>query len=298
MTSAHTYGLIDRYDYTNYLSKFNFYQGADPGNGGFVNYLSAADAVRSGLARTVGTEFRLGVDSINVSPSGRDSFRVESAETYKYGLFVGYFTHLPEPICGAWPAFWMYSYENGGEFDIAENWNDITYNRITLHTSSDYSTCMIGSTPVDYNDPLVATNCYSPDNIGCGVDEFDGYWGSSTGGTYALEWTPESITVWSWAAGREPGDLRAGNPAPATWANPHVRLTTETCGNLPYAFGDMTIIMNVDFCGNPVGRDDIWGQSCLPESGMSCNSFVASNPEAFANVYFEMSHLDIYQMTS
>ncbi len=142
----------------------------------------------AGLAATVqtntGTDFKLGVDSSNVVGGvGRNSFRVESASTYQYGLFAAYFTHFPQPTCGSWPAFWMYSYSNLGEFDIFENWNTETNNRITFHTSSEHPTCSMNSTAIDSNDPIVATNCYSGQNIGCGVNENDGFWGSSTGGT-------------------------------------------------------------------------------------------------------------------
>jgi hypothetical protein len=293
------YSLVDTYDHTNYLSKFDFYAGPDPGNGGFVNYLSQSAALQTGLASTVatshGTDIRLGVDSANATSDGRNSFRLQSASTYQYGLFVGYFTHFPQPTCGAWPAFWMYSFTNFGEFDIYENWNTEKNNRITFHTSSEYPSCGLSSTPVDSNDPITATNCYSDVNVGCGVTEEDGYWGSSTGGTYALEWTTYSISVWSFAPGSEPSDLLAHAPEPSNWPTPHIKMTPSTCSDLTDAFGPMNILMNIDFCGNPVASDSIWGESCAASTGTSCNSYVGNHPSDFKNVYFQMNRLEIYQ---
>ncbi|KAH8895584.1 hypothetical protein GQ53DRAFT_820407 [Thozetella sp. PMI_491] len=304
MGNAPSYQLVDTYNATNYLSRFAYYYGADPGNGGFVNYLNRDDAVNQGLISTINTasgpEVKIGVDSRNVITNGvgRNSVRIQSANSYTNGLFVGYFSHLPKPVCGSWPAFWMYSYDNSGEFDIYENWNTLNYNRVTFHTSSAYPTCALSSTPVDSNNPVLATSCYSPQNIGCGVAEHDGYWGSSSGGTYALEWTSDHVTVWAWARGSEPSDLLAKTPNPSGWSNPHMKLDTSTCSSLSSAFKNMYIILNIDLCGNPAGQSEWTNNGCAASTGTTCNSYVANNPSAFSDVYFQMSRLEVYQTTS
>ncbi len=112
-----------------------------------------------------------------------------------------------------------------------------------------------------------------------------------------LEWTPTAVSVWSFAPGSEPSDLLAKTPDPTkNWPTPHLQLTTSTCSDLASAFGPMNIIMNVDFCGNPVAIDSIWGESCAASTGTSCNSYVGNNPAAFRNVYFQMNRLEIYQV--
>lgn len=60
-----------------------------------------------GLLKTVGNDLYLGVDHTNkLDPkgTGRSSVRIQSKSKYKKGLFVANFSHLPKPVCGAWPA--------------------------------------------------------------------------------------------------------------------------------------------------------------------------------------------------
>lgn len=60
-----------------------------------------------GILKTVGEDLYLGVDSKSVlDPNGigRSSVRIESKSKYKQGLFIATFSHLPKPVCGAWPA--------------------------------------------------------------------------------------------------------------------------------------------------------------------------------------------------
>lgn len=82
------------------------YNNVDP-TGGYVNYQSAEQAQAQGLLKTVNGELYVGVDSAStLDPAGvgRSSVRLESKTKYKKGLFVADFSHLPKPVCGAWPA--------------------------------------------------------------------------------------------------------------------------------------------------------------------------------------------------
>jgi beta-glucanase (GH16 family) len=69
---------------------------------------------------------------------GRPSVRIESIETYQYGLFVADLAHMPASVCGIWPAFWTVNtvdYPANGEIDIIENINENERSLETLHTA-------------------------------------------------------------------------------------------------------------------------------------------------------------------
>jgi hypothetical protein len=112
--SAGKFYLDETYDYTNFFSKFTFFESRYDGSPedidpthGFVQYRNKTDAINMGLAATQGTEIYLGVDHAKAyfeEGTGRSSVRLESNKLYTKGLFIARFTHLPQPVCGSWPA--------------------------------------------------------------------------------------------------------------------------------------------------------------------------------------------------
>jgi hypothetical protein len=158
---------------------------------GYVNYRNRSDAQKLGLIATQGSEVYIGVDHATkaTAAKGRSSVRIESKAQYNGGLFIAKFTHLPKPVCGTWPAFWMYGpdWPNHGEIDIYENWNQPASNAITLHTgpASKVGSCKLSQS--DFTDHMTTSNCDNSAagqyaNQGCGVDETSGQWGKSNGG--------------------------------------------------------------------------------------------------------------------
>ena len=47
-----------------------------------------------------------GVETTKQYDDGRPSIRLESKNSYTHGLFVADIQHMPDSICGVWPAFW------------------------------------------------------------------------------------------------------------------------------------------------------------------------------------------------
>jgi hypothetical protein len=195
-----TYQLSDSFNSLNFFDNFDFFESKfDTGNyndvdptSGYVNYRSRSDAETLGLIATQGTEMYIGVDHANildVNGKGRSSVRLESKKSFDSGLIIAKFSHLPAPVCGTWPGYWMYgsNWPTNGEIDIYENWNNAPHNLITLHTdhAADVGTCVLSQSKM--SDPIVTPNCdnnapgqYS--NQGCGATEVDGLWGSDSGG--------------------------------------------------------------------------------------------------------------------
>lgn len=78
----------------------------DP-TGGFVNYVSEANARSKGLVKVTNGQVYLGADAtarVSSSAQGRDSVRLEAKEAFTYGLLVADIAHMPGSICGSWPA--------------------------------------------------------------------------------------------------------------------------------------------------------------------------------------------------
>ncbi|KAK0635610.1 concanavalin A-like lectin/glucanase domain-containing protein, partial [Bombardia bombarda] len=267
---------------------------------GFINYRSKADAKDLGLTSISGSDVYIGVDSTTVPARGRSSVRIESQESYQYGLFIAKFTHLPKTVCGAWPAFWMTgsNWPIDGELDIYEEWNLASRNRITAHTgtSSQVGSCKIDtSTYPSTITPNCDNNTPGHINEGCSVPETNGLWGAATGGTYATEWQADRLQVWSWAAGAEPTDVKNGNPDPILWGKPNFALKSGSC-DVKKAFTDMKLVLNIDFCGDAAGQDVLWSQGCKAATKVNtCADYVKNNPAAFKDVYWKIAYINVYQ---
>lgn len=106
--SEAAYQLSRNYAGTTFFNNFNFFTDLDPTHG-FVDYVSQSEASASGLIRVTNGIARMGVDSSSrISPlaEGRRSVRIESKESFTYGLFLADIRHMPSSACGTWPAFW------------------------------------------------------------------------------------------------------------------------------------------------------------------------------------------------
>ncbi|KAL4956666.1 concanavalin A-like lectin/glucanase domain-containing protein [Aspergillus filifer] len=294
LTSA-AYVLQDDYTPDTFFDKFSFFTDADPTNG-HVSYVDRSTAESGGLI-SAGSSVYMGVDHTNVAADGRQSVRISSTQTYHHGLFIIDLGHMPTG-CGAWPAFWILGpdWPNGGEIDVIENVNDATNNQMTLHTSDG---CTIDNT--GFSGTLMTSNCYvqasgQDNNAGCGISSPDttsfgaGFNGNS-GGVYVTEWTSSAISVWFFPRSSIPSDISAGTPDPASWGTPTARFA-GSC-DIESHFTDMQIIFDITFCGDWAGN--VWGSgSCAALSG-SCTDYVANNPGAFADAYWDINSLRVYQ---
>ncbi|KAK1981687.1 concanavalin A-like lectin/glucanase domain-containing protein, partial [Colletotrichum cereale] len=307
VSATKSYQIVDSYDSTNFLDKFGFfvsdhstgnYNDVDP-TGGYVSYKSAAEAQSMGLLKTVGEDLYLGVDSksvIDPNGIGRSSVRIESKAKYKQGLFVASFSHLPKPVCGAWPAFWTVGepWPKGGEIDIYETWNEDNVNKVVLHTDGQVGECRVDGS--NMTGTISKPNCanFAPgqsDNEGCAGLDPAAPFGSPEGGVYAMEWTGDAIRVWGFTHGNVPADMSK----PETFGPPS--FTTSTCA-ADKLFGEAKLVINTDLCGVS-GNEGIWnapGGCEAKTGGATCKEWVAKNPAAFADVYFQLKSIKIYSL--
>ncbi|KJZ78431.1 hypothetical protein HIM_02469 [Hirsutella minnesotensis 3608] len=306
--AAKRYHINETYDYTNFFDKFEFMTHGDFNNG-HVKYLGLDDAREQGVAAIQGNEVFLGVENKTAYTNGemRNSFRLESRRTHGHGLIVARFSHLPKPVCGSWPAFWTLGqgrpWPQAGEIDIYEGSNEASINKPVLHVgnSNSFGKCVLDG--ANQTSALhTAVNCdntYSNQplqwpNEGCvAKEEKNGIWGSEQGGTQALEWTSDSIKIYTFPRGAEPSNIDDDEPDTDSWGVPSVHAKKSHC-DIDRAFLEQKIIINVAICGTLVD-DYFWegfvgtsGKTCRNITGTNCRDHISRHPEAFDDVYFKV----------
>ncbi|QBZ57443.1 hypothetical protein PoMZ_02367 [Pyricularia oryzae] len=314
--AAKAYQIEETYDTSNVNSKWDFFQSKfDTGNvldidptEGFVNYRSYNDAKSLGVLSEESGSIMMKPNfpaGITANGKGPDSVRLESKARYQQGLFIADFSRFPKPVCGSWPAFWMFgnSWPEEGELDIYEGWNVQPVNGIALHTDHAAKVGSCHLDPQDVNADVHTTNC---DNFftdiprqwegtACLVKERNGLWGNPTGGVYAIEWSSQNVSVWSWAHDKTPADVRDGKPSPRTWGRPHFFIGDSKC-DIDRVLKNQKMVLNLDFCGVTAGNEGIWGEECKAKTGAAtCAQYVAGNPSAFSDVAFGLRSIKVYQ---
>ena len=115
------------------------------------------------------------------------------------------------------------------------------------------------------------------------------------GGAYALEWDETGMRTffWSNACGGVPSDVASGAPDPSGWGQP--------MGNWVFGsecpkerFQQMHMVVNLALCGEWAGGVLSWAR-CSLRRGMSCDKFVRDNPEEFADAYWTIRSIRVYQ---
>jgi hypothetical protein len=295
-----TYTMVDTFDSANFFQEFTAFTDVDPTHG-FVEFLAMDAAQSAGLYTTSGSTVKLAVDSTNVTPNGRPGVRLTSTKSYDSGLIIADIAHMPGGVCGTWPAFWMTDQTNwptDGEIDIIEGVNSGSVNRMTLHTNN--PSCTIGGNAftgsVETSDCNVNAAGQSA-NAGCGInasgdDSYGEGFNSGNGGVYATEWTDSSIKVWYFPRSSIPADIASGSPDPTGWGTPQAGF--EGGCDIASSFKNQQIIFDTTFCGDWAGATWSTDPVCSSKAS-SCNDYVANNPADFADAYWEINSVKVYQ---
>ena len=295
--------LEDDYNPSNFFDMFSFWTWSDPTHG-FVDYVSQADAQSGGLINANNNCVYIGVDSTNQAPNGRQSVRITSNKSYNAGsLVILDLAHMPGGICATWPAFWTVgpNWPSGGEIDIIEGVHTQNTNDITLHTSPG---CSISNNNA-FSGSIGTDNCYiyapgQSDNAGCQINTgntatYGSGFNANGGGVYAMEWTSEAISVYFFQRGSVPSDISSGSPNPDGWGQPIAQFQ-GSC-DIPSFFSDNQLVFDNTFCGDWAGAT--WGSSgCASDQYPTCESFVANNPSAFQESFWQINGLKVYSQTS
>jgi hypothetical protein len=304
-----TYTLAQDYTGANFFNGFEFFTGADP-TSGHVQFVDMRTANSTGIAGimsggSANNAVYLGVDSSTVAPQGRGAIRVTSTQTFQHALVIADIAHMPGGICGTWPAMWMLgankTWPDGGEIDIVEGVNAQVGNKMTLHTTAGVSV----QNGTDFSGELVTPNCDinapgQDKNAGCQIADtqsltFGSGFNAANGGVYATEWTSDFIKIWLFPRGSIPSDVASGNPNPSdAWGTPNSLFQGNF--NMDTHFQDLQIIFDTTFCGQWAGVD--WTTSSCASLAPTCESYVTNNPSAFADAYWAINALQVFQQTN
>jgi hypothetical protein len=193
----------------------------------------------------------------------------------------------------------MYLTSQSGEIDIIEGVNSATSNSMTLHTGPG---CSINDN--SFSGLIKTTNCYvdaagQGNNVGCGIGAsgsktYGDPFNSAGGGVYATEWTNQSIAIYFFSRNAIPADITSGNPNPAGWGEPQA-LFEGSC-NIEDSFKSHQIVFDTTFCGQWAGQQGVWSADPVCGSkAATCNAYVQNNPSAFAEAYWEVNSVKVYQ---
>ncbi|BDD61011.1 hypothetical protein MPDQ_005838 [Monascus purpureus] len=299
-----SYQLVESWQGESFFDYFDFFTETDPTHG-FVTYLDQSSAESSGLVNVTSSgSVYLGVDHTTVlqdNGPGRNSVRISSKKYYEQGLFIADIQHMPGSICGVWPALWTVGkdWPQDGELDIIEGVNQQQVDEIVAHTGGECTLTNTGMTG-----QVTASDCsLQGGTSGCTANAGPGSYGNSfnenQGGVYAIEWTSDFIKIWIFPRSSIPESITSGNPDVSTFGTPVFRLE-DSC-KVSEQFLSQQFIIDTTFCGDWAGG--VFLNSGCPLSNpndatQSCVNYVASNPSAFTEAYWEINYIKVYQNTT
>jgi hypothetical protein len=306
------YQLVANQSAPTFFDHYTFFPDADP-TAGFVKYQTMLNANATGLAGFASSDqwsdqVYLGVDASSVAQDGRPSVRIQSNDVFNSStLLIADIRHHPGSICGVWSAFWLVGpkWPTGGEVDLMENINMATTNKYVLHTGPNLSVlnlsdpAVANSTGMNMRGSFSNLNCTAAaeGSIGCAVggqpNTFGAGWNDNGGGTIAMEYLPEAISVWQFPRTEIPGDILDGTPSPSTWRNPDAHFMAIDGESLEPYFNSLQTVFNTDICGSWI--DKIWTTSECASLAPSCAVYAAQNASAFRDAYWLIGSVTIYQ---
>jgi hypothetical protein len=167
---------------------------------------------------------------------------------------------------------------------------------MTLHTSDG---CSFPSQQGVQTASQVQGNCFGTQ--GCQMadpnqNSFGDGFNNGGGGVYAMEWTSDFIKVWFWASANIPTDIKNNTPDPTTWPEPVSFFINGQGCTIDDHFQNHQVVFDTTFCGDWAGSTDSWNSypTCKAAAG-SCQDYVANNPTAFQNSYWDVSSVRVFQ---
>ncbi|EXJ92373.1 hypothetical protein A1O3_00923 [Capronia epimyces CBS 606.96] len=314
------YQLVKNYTGQTFFDDFKFFSDHDPTNG-FVKYVDLETANQTGLAGLASSEtfenaIYLGVDwwSLNVTPDGRPSTRVESIDTFNHSLWVADIKHMPGGVCGSWPAFWLLGqgapWPQAGEIDIMEGINTQNVNKMVLHADTGVRVFNVTGAPYSNQTQMRGTlsslDCSldTAGNSGCVAEgswnNFGTDYNAAGGSVVATEFSSDGIKIWNFQRDSIPENIVSGMPDPydasGVWGPPDAMFVSSGNQTFDKHFFDLKIIFNIALCGDWI--EQTWNTSECASLAPTCRDYVANNPTAFKDVYWAIGGVQVYQQAN
>ncbi|KAI8996256.1 concanavalin A-like lectin/glucanase domain-containing protein [Trametes punicea] len=299
------YNLVKEYSGSNFFSGWDFYGNYDNLTSGDVNWVDQANATQSKLAYVNDAGHAIiKVDNTSFVPWNykRDSVRITTQDYFPIGTVLVFdATHLPYG-CSIWPSFWTKGedWPIGGEIDIIEGVNLMTYNQMALHTQNG---CTQPSS-VTQTGTTGSTNCST--DAGCTVAEkqpnsFGEAFANAGGGVWATQIDVSGIYIWFWSRDNVPSSVsNASNSIdPSSWGTPSAAYPSSSC-NISEFFTPQQLVIDITLCGNWAGVPSVYQSTCGGDgSANACYlDNVINNGTNYGNAYFEISYIKAFSLNS
>ena len=111
---------------------------------------------------------------------------------------------------------------------------------------------------------------------------------------YAMELRSAGIRTWVFPRSDIPEDIKdsAAVPDPSIWGTALADFPSTDC-SIGDHFRNQSIIANIDLCGSWAGAYNAYYQQ--GNCPGACTDYVAVNPAAFSNAYWEFASFKVYQ---
>ncbi|KAI0673184.1 concanavalin A-like lectin/glucanase domain-containing protein [Trametes maxima] len=299
------YNLVKEYSGSSFFSGWDFYGNYDNLTNGDVNWVDQTNATQSKLAYVNDAGHAIiKVDNTTFVPYNykRDSVRITSQDYFPVGTVLVFdATHLPYG-CSVWPSFWTKG-ENwpiGGEIDVIEAVNQMTYNQMALHTQNG---CTQPSS-VTQSGSTGNTNCST--DAGCTVAEkqdnsFGSSFASAGGGVWATQIETSGIFIWFWSRNNVPSSVSSASDSidPSSWGTPSASYPSSSC-DISEFFTPQQLVLDITLCGDWAGVASVYQSTCGGDgTATACYlNNVINNGTAYANAYFEISYIKAFSSSS
>ncbi|EMD34925.1 glycoside hydrolase family 16 protein [Gelatoporia subvermispora B] len=300
------YNLVREYSGQNFFTGWDYYGSYDNLTNGDVVWVNQSLATTDQLAFVNGAgNAIIKVDNTSFVPYNdkRDSVRITTEDYFPVGsVFIIDAAHLPYG-CSVWPSFWTKgpNWPIGGEIDIIEGVNQMTFNQMALHTQDGCT----ASPPSDQISSTTLTNCSAV--AGCTVAEkqpnsFGAGFASAGGGVWATQFDESGIYIWFWTRSSVPSSINSSTTSvdPSTWGAPTAGYPASTC-NITNFFTEQQLVLDITLCGDWAGEASVYQDTCpgsTPANASSCylDNVINNGTSAYANAYFEISYIKAFNV--
>ncbi|OBZ74680.1 putative glycosidase C21B10.07 [Grifola frondosa] len=275
------YNLVRDYSGTNFFSGWDFYGNYDNLTNGDVIYVNQTNATNLAY---------------------RNSVRITSQDYFPIGtVWVMDAAHMPFG-CSVWPSIWTkgVNWPIGGEIDIIEGVNLMTYNQMALHTENGCTQ----STTLTQSGQTGSTNCSSV--AGCTVVEeqassYGSSFASAGGGVWATQLDTSGIYVWFWTRDNIPSSVSSATDTidPSTWGTPSAAYPSSSC-NISEFFTPQQLVVDITLCGDWAGGATVYQATCGGDGTADACYLdnVIGNGTNYNNAYFEINYIKAFTVNS
>ncbi|KAH9886712.1 concanavalin A-like lectin/glucanase domain-containing protein [Cubamyces lactineus] len=301
------YNLVKEYSGQNFFNGWDFYGNYDNLTSGDVNWVDQANATQDHLAYVNDAGHAIiKVDNTSNVPWNykRNSVRITSEDYFPVGTVLVFdATHLPYG-CSVWPSFWTkgQNWPIGGEIDIIEAVNLMTYNQMALHTQDGCTQ----PASVTQSGATGNTNCST--DAGCTVAEkqpnsFGASFASAGGGVWATQIDSSGIFIWFWSRDNVPSSVSSATNSidPSSWGTPSAAYPSSSC-DINQFFTPQQLVLDITLCGNWAGVPSVYQSTCGNGETANASSCylenVINSGANYADAYFEISYIKVYSNSS